>query len=309
MSPVLPAAIPFDPVQLANAARKAMKGMGTDDKALIQCIAPWNNEQLQVLRQAYQGELKRDLVEDVKSETSGAYEKGLVGALLTRSEWDAKCLNSFMKGVGTNEKGMIETLAHRDRQEIEGIKEAYLRMYGKTLQHDIEGDTSGLTKRFFVALINSPRQDGNVSQVEVSQDISDLYQAGNKFFTDDSTFVDVITKHGNDYLKALNVAYGRACGDTLVHSCTKELGGWIEDGLIAMITDHDTYYAQLLFKAMDGAGTDEDTLVRIITSRRHRLFWINNKYMEMYGKNLYHRVQNEVSGDLSKVLQGLMGGI
>ncbi len=31
-------------------------------------------------------------------------------------------------------------------------------MYGKTLVHDIEGDTSGLTKKFFLALVNvSPR--------------------------------------------------------------------------------------------------------------------------------------------------------
>jgi len=307
--PVVPVMLPFDPVRLANEARKAMKGMGTNDKALIDCIAPWSNEQLQVLRQAYQGEIRRDLVEDVKSETSGAYKQALVGALLTRSEWDAKCLRGFMKGLGTNERGMIETLTHRDRQELEGIKEAYMRMYGKTLQKDIEGDTSGLTKRFFLALINSPRFEGEVNMMEISQDISALHQAGNKFFTDSSTFVDIITKHGNNYLKVLNIAYGRACGDSLIRCCGKELGGWIDDGLTAMITDHDTFYAQVLFKAMDGMGTDEDTLVRIITSRRHRLFWINNKYMEMYGKNLYHRVESEVSGNLKKVLLGMMSGI
>ena len=31
---------------------------------------------------------------------------------------------------------------------------AYLQMYGKTLEHDIKGDTSGLTEKFFLALIN-----------------------------------------------------------------------------------------------------------------------------------------------------------
>ncbi len=51
----------------------------------------------QVLRKVYADEIKRDLVEDVKSETSGSYEKALVGTLLTRAEWDAKCLRSFMK--------------------------------------------------------------------------------------------------------------------------------------------------------------------------------------------------------------------
>jgi hypothetical protein len=48
----------------------------------------------------YQQEIQRDLVEDVKSETSGDYERALVGTLLSTSEWDAKLLRSFMKGMG-----------------------------------------------------------------------------------------------------------------------------------------------------------------------------------------------------------------
>lgn len=77
-----------------------LQGLGTDDKTLIATIVPRTNEELQVLRQVYQKEIGRDLVEDVKSETSGDYEKALVGTLLTRAQWDAKCLRSFMKGIG-----------------------------------------------------------------------------------------------------------------------------------------------------------------------------------------------------------------
>lgn len=53
---------------------------------------------------------------------------------------------------------------------------AYLDMYGKTLEHDIKGDTSGDTRKFFLALINSKRDQGNYQLVE--RDITELYNAG-----------------------------------------------------------------------------------------------------------------------------------
>lgn len=284
-----------------------MKGFGTDDKKLIEIITPKSNEQLQVLREAYKTTICRDLLEDIKSETSGAYEKALVGTLLSRAEWDAKCLRSFMKGVGTDEEGMIQTLAHRNFDEVEAIKKAYLTMYGSTLQHHIEGDTSGLVKKFFLALINVPRvENAPVDPVQVQQDVNALYFGGQgRWGTDEDAFVKIITQRGSDYLKTLNLAYGRAHGDTLARAVKKELSGWLADGLEAMITDHDRYYAGLLFKAMDGVGTNDELLVRVLTSRRHRLYGINDAYMTMYGKSLKGRVETEASGNLKKVLTAL----
>ena len=44
-----------------------------------------------------------------------------------------------MKGAGTNEQMLIDVLAHCTAPEVAAIKEAYLRMYGKTLEHDLAG--------------------------------------------------------------------------------------------------------------------------------------------------------------------------
>lgn len=300
----------FNASECAQLCRKSMKGLGTDDKLLINTIVALSNEQLQQLRAVYQKEIQRDLVEDIKSETSGDYEKALVGTVLSRPEWDAKCLRSFMKGVGTDERAMIQTLAHRTTAEIEAIKAAYLTMYGKTLAHDIEGDTSGLTKKFFLALVNNPRNESEkVDPVEVSQDVNQLYYSGQgKWGTDEDAFIKIITKHGNNYLKALNLAYGRAYGDTLVKAVQKEMSGWLAEGLEAMVTDHDRYYASLLHEAVDGVGTKDDLLIRILTSRRHRLYDINNAFMTLYGKSIPARIESEVSGNYKRVVVGIVQG-
>jgi annexin A7/11 len=95
------------------------------------------------------------------------------------------------------------------------------------------------------------------------------------------------------------------CGTTLVRTVQKEMSGWLGEGLEAMVTDHDRYYASVLFKSMDGVGTDEETLMRILTSRRHRLRGINDEFMQTYGKELRHRVDGECKGNFKNVLVGL----
>ena len=55
------------------------------------------------------------------------------------------------------------------------------------------------------------------------------------------------------------------------------------------------YYADLLYNAMQGAGTDDKTLIRIVLSRSELdLGDIKAKYLEKYGKTLDHSI--DVSG-------------
>lgn len=44
---------PFDPEKDAKVLRKAMKGFGTDEKAIIKVIARRSNEQRQVIAQSF----------------------------------------------------------------------------------------------------------------------------------------------------------------------------------------------------------------------------------------------------------------
>mmetsp|Transcript_7596 Transcript_7596/g.20225 ORF Transcript_7596/g.20225 Transcript_7596/m.20225 type:complete len:308 (+) Transcript_7596:53-976(+) len=292
---------PFDANYDAAQLRKAMKGFGTDDNVLAHILSTRSNEELQVVREAYACEIKRDLVEDVRSETSGNYRRACLAALLSRHEHDAMMLHEAMKGAGTDENAMIEILAHATQEDVGSIKKAYLAKYGKTLEHDIRGDTSGYTEKFFLGLINSLRDPGNPE--EIDRDIIELYHAGAaKWGTDESAFIQIVTKHDNEYVAALNVAYGRRFGDTLLAAVESEMSGWLYKGLKAMLTPHDEYYARALFEAMDGAGTDDATLLRILPSRRHRLIEINNRFMNMYDKDLKHRVKKEVSGRYAEIL-------
>ena len=56
--------------------------------------------------------------------------------------------------------------------------------------------------------------------------------------------------------------------------------------------DKIEYYADLLYNCMQGAGTDDKTLIRMVLSRSELdLGDIKAKYLEKYGKTLDHSIE------------------
>jgi len=100
-------------VDLSTAAkelRKAMKGMGTDETALIKNIVPFTNTELQQLIEVYRKEIQRDLVPDIKSETSGNFKELLLALLTASDTYDSRLVRKAIEGIGTNEKLLTEVI-------------------------------------------------------------------------------------------------------------------------------------------------------------------------------------------------------
>ena len=68
------------------------------------------------------------------------------------------------------------------------------------------------------------------------------------------------------------------------------------------------YYAECLYLAMKGLGTDDEDLIRLLVSRSEiDLPAIKTHYARMYGKSLYDAVKSELSGDYEKLFLTLIG--
>lgn len=104
-----------------------MKGFGTDEDALINIICRRSNEQRQEIQRQYKTHFGKDLIEDIKSETSGNFEKLLVGLLRPIVDFYCAELNDAMAGIGTDEEVLIEILCTLSNMEIYTIKNQYLR--------------------------------------------------------------------------------------------------------------------------------------------------------------------------------------
>jgi hypothetical protein len=67
----------------------------------------------------------KDLLTDLKSETSGNFCHLLERLMMNPIELDCFELKQAVKGLGTNEETLIEILASRSNERIRAINESY----------------------------------------------------------------------------------------------------------------------------------------------------------------------------------------
>jgi annexin A7/11 len=140
--------------------RAGVDKWGTDESTYQRIFCTRNYEQLKLVAQEYEKLTGRSMEKDIKSEFSGDIEDGLLTILRTainRPESFAIRLHKSMAGLGTNDNSLIRLVVTRSEIDMEDIKDAFLRKYGKTLKSFIKGDTSGHYKHALYALIGENR--------------------------------------------------------------------------------------------------------------------------------------------------------
>ncbi|XP_067277237.1 annexin A11a isoform X2 [Pseudorasbora parva] len=303
-----------DPLKDAEVLRKAMKGFGTDEQAIINLLGSRSNKQRVPLLVSYKTAYGKDLVKDLKSELSGNFEKAVLAMLKTPAQYDASELKEAIKGAGTDEACLIEILSSRSNAEIREINQIFKAENKKSLEDAIIGDTSGHFRRLLVSLAQGNRDEtDNVDISLAKQDAQTLYQAGeNKVGTDESKFNAILCARSKAHLRAVFNEYQHMCGRDIEKSIDREMSGDLESGMLAVvkcIKNTPAYFAERLYKAMRGAGTKDRTLIRIMVTRSEvDMLDIRQEYMKNYGKSLYTAISGDTSGDYKKLLLKLCGG-
>ncbi|KAM9477197.1 annexin A11a [Clarias gariepinus] len=303
-----------DPLKDAEVLRKAMKGFGTDEQAIINLLGSRSNRQRVPLLISYKTSYGKDLIKDLKSELSGNFEKLVLAMLKTPAQFDASELREAIKGAGTDEACLIEILSSRTNAQIREINQIYKAENKKSLEDAISGDTSGHFRRLLISLAQGNRDETETVDISLAkQDAQTLYQAGeNKLGTDESKFNAILCARSKPHLRAVFQEYQHMCGRDLQKSIEREMSGDLESGMLAVvkcIKDTPAYFAERLHKAMKGLGTKDRTLIRIMVSRSEMdMLDIRQAYLKMYGKSLYTDISGDTSGDYKKLLLKLCGG-
>lgn len=187
-----------------------MKGFGTDEKALIRILANKDPLQANTVRDAYARLHRRDLVADIKSETSSWFEAGLValarGPLLN----DVHLLREAMSGLGTKEKALNDVLLSRSNADINAIKSEYHRVFHRRLEDDVKGDLSMKTERHFMIVLQAQRAEdaAPIVKAEIDRDVNDLYNATEaKIGTDEMKVCSILTTRNDSQLRAIAYEY------------------------------------------------------------------------------------------------------
>jgi annexin A7/11 len=314
----------------ADVLRKAMKGFGTDEDALIRILAPMGPLEVESVKDAFKQNHKRDLMKDVHSETSSYFREGLEAILRGPLEQDCHTLREGLKGIGTKEEFLDEVLLGRSNADINAIKAHYQRLYKRSLESDMKSDLSVKTERMFDMILAARRNEDSapINPQQIENNVNELYrvtegkqilkpsllfslthlQLTGQMGTDELQVCAIISSASTAQLRAIGQSYQSRYQRTLEECIRKEFSGHMKDALLYMVckaVDPAKHDADLLEAAMAGAGTNDTALVRRIIMvhwNRDRLQQCKGAYRHYYKQDLAQRIKKETSGDYEKLM-------
>uniref|UniRef100_A0A7N6FEK0 Annexin n=1 Tax=Anabas testudineus TaxID=64144 RepID=A0A7N6FEK0_ANATE len=297
LRPTVRPASNFDPAADAQALRKAMKGFGTDEDAIIDIVANRSNAQRQEIRKAFKSLLGRDLMKDLKSELSKNLERLIIGLMLTPAEFDAKMMRKAMEGAGTDEHALIEILATRSNEQIHAMNAAYQSAYKTSLEEAIQSDTSGHFCRILVSLVQGAREEGPADVERANTDAQVIYSCNADSDDMEMKFMSILCTRSFPHLRKVFQEFVRCSNKDIEQIIKKEMSGDVKNSFYAIVRsvkNQPSYFADRLYKAMKGLGTDDRALIRIMVSRSEvDLFNIRKEFKETYDSSLHEFIQVE----------------
>ncbi|KAJ8033466.1 Annexin A13 [Holothuria leucospilota] len=303
----------FDKDRDAVILRKAMKGMGTDETAIIETLVHRSNNQRQAIRQQYKTAYGRDLMDDLKKELGGNLEKAVLGLMEQFPLYDAKCLKKAMKGLGTDESTLLEILCARNNAQIKAIKMAYKAAGIGDLEDDLQGEVSGDLKCLLTGLVQGGRSDEDeIDEDKAQADAQALFEAGEQTFgTDESEFQRVLLTRSWRQIRCIADKYEQIAEKSIEDSIKSEMGGSLEQAyltIVAYARSPVQHFAKVINSALKGAGTNEARLMRtLITRSEIDLGNIKDLYEEMFGVSLADDIRGDLRGDFEKIMLQLIG--
>ncbi|XP_008198279.1 annexin B9 isoform X2 [Tribolium castaneum] len=312
-SPTVVPAHPFNPREDAEILRKAMKGFGTDEKAIINVLARRTNAQRLEIEVQFKTLYGKDLISDLKSELTGNFENLIVAMMTPLPQYYAREIHDAISGVGTDEDVLIETMCTLSNAEIRTIRDAYHRTYYQNLESDLKGDTSGHFRRLMVSLCSAGRDESMQTNPQAATaDAQALLRAGElQVGTDESTFNMILCQRNHAQLRLIFEEYQRLTGHDIEKAIKNEFSGDIEEGLLAVvrsIKNQPAFFAKRLNKSMKGMGTNDRDLIRLVVTRSEiDMGDIKREYQAKYGESLADAIKGDCSGDYKKCLLALIG--
>uniref|UniRef100_A0A8C9T0Y5 Annexin n=1 Tax=Scleropages formosus TaxID=113540 RepID=A0A8C9T0Y5_SCLFO len=280
----------FDAKKDAEVLYKAMKGLGTDEKTILELVTARCNAQRQYIKAAYKTLYGKDLVHDLKSELGGQFETVIISLMETPLSYDVTELRKAIKGIGTSENVLIEILASRTPSQV-------VEMNNYKNSRNICPNFASWLSLYCVVRV-FPQA---------------LFAAGEKKFgTDEDQFITILGNRSADHLRRVFDEYKKLSGFEIEESIKRETSGSLRDLFLAVVKcarSVPAYFAECLYKAMKGIGTDEHTLCRIMVSRSEvDMLDIRTEFRKMFATSLYSMIKSETSGDCRKTLLLLCGG-
>jgi len=306
VSPVLPFMDRAD----AEALRAAMKGMGTDEEAIINILAHRTSYQRQIIKETYKEVHDRNLIDDLKSDLTGHFEGVMIALMTPMPLYMAQTLHKAIKGKDKNT--LIEILCTRDKISIANIKKSYMEEYKTELSEDLNKLSNVRFRQFLISMITEERSEVTDDMETAKLLQQQLFDAArdNSGVTVEDEMMGILTKNSYPMLRLAFWEYFNVHDEEYQNvidtKFPEELKGVMKTVYVSIMSP-PIFFAKELNSAISGAGTDDPKLIRLVVSRAEiDMENIKEEYEKLYNKTLELAIKGDTSGDYKQVLLALI---
>ena len=218
-------------------------------------------------------------------------------------------LRRACEGVGTKEDDIVRVIASTNNQERAIIRRLYNQKYNEDLVGRLQSELSGDFKEATMGSFMTPTE----------YDAYCLNGAVKGIGTREGVLTEIIGSRTPQELQAISQVYAANYGETLDKAIASDTSGDYQKLLLACLAGQRRVNAQpdmagcqqdaaALYQAGEGKwGTDEDTFIRIFSTRSPaELGLINQYYKQNTGKGLLGAIDAEFSGDTKDLLDTIV---
>jgi len=295
----------------AEIISKAIEGNENIEKALINIAGKRTHKERMKIRHEYKVLFARDLMSDINTELSGNFKKIMLALFTDPVEYDVDSIYKALSGASIDEDTLIEILASRPSWYLNKIRNLYKVKYNKDLEKHIIGDTSEDFRKLCVSIIQGQRstnQNPNINECE--KIAKEFYEAGElNLGIDAPVFNKIFALSSPHELIIISRQFHKLTGNLLTKAIDKEFSGNVKKllkSILYALISPSQYFATRIHDAVDGEGTNERILTRIIVSRAEiDLHKIKEYYNKLYGKNMMDDIRKDISGDYESIIMDL----
>ena len=289
--------------EIAEKLHANLYGKKKDDIILEVCQT--NNLQNRVaIAQYYKATYETSLFDDIKTKIGGDFGYCAAQMFLSPLEF---CIHHLKLGLKKSNECAMEMLTSKTPEELKIIENAYKKDTGKDLKTDITKAFSGAIGKNLLNLFVTQRETNpKPNKTSCEKWATDLSGIDIKKWTEDENlFKEIFIKRSPEEIILIARYYLKITGNNMIDIIEKKAKGknqtLLKEILYNNIMPHERF-ADKIYLAIKGAGTDEEVLSRALVSRCELdMPAIRDIYPTKYKETLKEAIIGDTSGPYQKL--------
>ena len=302
-------------IEIGEAADQLYKVLKSKDKeAIIKITVQYPLTIRLKIRDKYKSSYGQDLLEDFESKLSSDFKDLIIGLYKSIYEYDADQCRKAIQGIGTDDDTLIEIIATRPNWMLNKVKEIYKKKYNVELEQDVIDDTSGDFRKLLVSLLQCNRSENKIPNIAKSNEMAkDLFKGDKekgKIKIDEDKMNKYFALSSPVELMHLAREFHKEYGKSLIKVVEDQFSGNLKKLIKTIFYGNispSEYFATRIREAVQGAGTNEKILNRVIITRNEvDMDIIKEYYKILYSRDLIEDVKSDTSGVYRTLLVALI---